>query len=74
MSDEIRETEELKRLLLEMFAQMTGPTADLIRATMAARTDGLIDAYKRMSSAGLPEFVFMPLLTAMAGGKIERKP
>ncbi len=69
--------EEIKRVTQEvvgMFAQMTGPTADLMRAAGNARVDVLIDAYKRFEQAGWPTYLIQPVLVALAGGraKIEK--
>lgn len=63
---------EIKRIsqeLVGMFAQMTGPTADLTRAVVNARIDCLLDAYKRFSAAGWPDYVIVPVMVALAGGR-----
>lgn len=65
-SEEVR---ELAKAMIEMFAQMTGPTSDLIRASMAARVDGLVDAHKRFAAAGWPTYLEAPVLVALAGGR-----
>lgn len=60
---------EVKDLLVEMMASMTGPVADAIRSQMAAMTDGLIDARARMLAAGWEEWMVMEVMHSMLGAR-----
>lgn len=59
------ENEELIRLIVQSMASMVGPTADMIRAKMAAEVDGLVDAQKKFSAAGWPEWMVNSIMLGL---------
>jgi hypothetical protein len=49
------DTDSIAELINVVFANLTGPISDLIRATTNATVDSLIDGRSRMITAGWPE-------------------
>lgn len=65
--------DERQQIIAEMagaMRQAIGPTADLIRATMAAEVDGLIDARQKFAQAGWPEWMIVELMKVLVGGNV----
>lgn len=63
------EMEELREQIVTMMASLTGPTSDAIRSQMAAQTDALIDARKRLIEAGWPEWMILEVCHSMLTGR-----
>ncbi len=59
------EKEEMVRLIVQSMSSMIGPTADLVRARMAAEVDGLIDAQKRFKAAGWPDWMINSIMLGL---------
>jgi hypothetical protein len=67
----LRDDEEMQTIIgavSQMMTSMIGPANELIRSSMGAMTEGVIDAHHRMVTAGIPDSAIPDILIAMVGG------
>ena len=62
-----QERTELLETIVAAMTATTGPVNDMIRSTMAATVDGLIDARRQMINAGWPEWMVMDAMEVLMG-------
>lgn len=59
--------------LLAVLREMTGTTHDMVESVLNAKVDAVIEGYKRMSAASMPEWMVAEVLVALAGGDSRRR-
>ena len=65
MSLEPKDREQLVEYITQAMTSAIGPTADLIRAKMAAEVDGLCDAYIKFTAAGWPQWMINSIMLGL---------